>query len=49
LGGLLATARAMLFSTHKNDQALRDLAKPRKSAAPELVQIAQKEREEVGV
>jgi len=49
LGGLLATARAMLFSTHKNEQALRDLAQPRKSTAPELVQIASKEREEVGV
>jgi len=39
----------MLFSTHKNEQALRDLAQPRKSTAPELVQIASKEREEVGV
>lgn len=48
LRGLLTTARAMFFSTNKNEAALRELAVPRKT---NLVQIQNERetREEVGV
>jgi len=51
LRGLLTTARAMFFSTHRSEQSLRDLDRPAKSAQHSLVQIEAKAeaREEVGV
>jgi len=56
LGGLLSTARAMFFSTKRNDQLLRRLPASRKATGAELVQIrgerevaADKITEEVGV
>ncbi len=39
LTGMLATARAMFFSTNRDDEALRQLEAPKKPAVSELVQI----------
>ena len=44
LGGMVSTVRAMLFSTNKNEEALRKLERPRK-AAQELVQIGDRDHD----